>query len=235
MKKILLLTFIFHIGVLPALNAQHTNKNIEIKGVVFSGDSLNPKAGVEIFQDNNTPIQTTANGFFTIQAAKGDSLLFKTGDAQDFHLSVPDSLKFNQYLIGIFFDQKTSPLPEVILLPYYTKESFEKEFLNLNKSRDEQNAAANLDLLKLQAETGNIGFELYNGPDIAMWQFQNKIVFKGLYGPENSVQVPVLGVLGLFYSVAHNAIEKEKVEKQIYDELKRIKIERETSNIQNKN
>lgn len=208
------------------LTGQEPDKsNVYLTGVIMDADTLNALPQSSIIIKNDT-LLSGRKGFFSVAMHRGDTVIFKAQYYMESQFVIPDTLHYNRYLLGVFLSRNSQIFPEVIIVPWNEHEKGEKPWINHQNNKDFANTNTNLNLLKLQAESGNHDIELYSGPDISLSQFHNNIIYKGIYGPENAVMLSIPALIGMIYVMIGAKDNQELIEEKIYEELKKIKSEK---------
>lgn len=157
MKRALVL-FTLSLLIVGSLAAQGTD-DPDDRLVQFSGIVLD-NSTAQLFPIPYTAIGikgasrgTYANleGFFTIVATKGDTVLFSALGYQDVEYVVPADLKDNKYSVVQLMTQDVYNLPETVVFPWPSREHFKLEFLAMDVTPELQSRAAeNLSADKLE-------------------------------------------------------------------------------------
>ncbi len=115
-------------------NARDTNL-VQFSGVVMTSDTdtLIPLPFVNI-QVVGSPrgTYTDFDGFFSIVAAKGDTIGFSAVGFKRVDYVIPDTLHTDRYTIYQLLPKDTLMLPETVVYPWPSREHFRLEFLALD-------------------------------------------------------------------------------------------------------
>ncbi len=111
---------------------------VQIYGVVMTADSLVgiPAVSVTIKGQNRGTI-TNNQGVFSIVAMKGDVIDFTHVSYKAKEITVPDSVRGNQYGIVQLMVEDTVYLPATIIRPRPTPEQFSRDFVNAKVNDDD--------------------------------------------------------------------------------------------------
>ncbi len=119
--------------VLPLVaRAQDDKPLLSISGIIYEAQSVQvlPYATVAVKGTNNGTI-SAANGFFSIVAGVGDTLLISTVGYKRMLVPVPDTLERSRVTIMIPMEVDTVLLEEAVVYPWPSREQFRQEFLAL--------------------------------------------------------------------------------------------------------
>lgn len=139
MKKNILLLFLF-ILITSVLVGQDIEKTV----LQFSGKVVSEEAGELIpLPYTNIAILGTArgtytgiDGFFSLVAQTGDTVIFSRIGYDDVQYTIPDSLNEQYYSWIQIMSQGDYLLPEAVILPWPDRDHFKIEFLALDVSND---------------------------------------------------------------------------------------------------
>ena len=110
---------------------------VQFYGVVMSADSLRGlDATSVIVEGTGRGTITNSQGVFSIAALKGDKIRFSSTGFKDKTLTIPDTLKSNQYYVIQLMVNDTAWLPSTILKPRPTRSQFERDFVNTDVPAD---------------------------------------------------------------------------------------------------
>jgi hypothetical protein len=148
--------------------AQKESNVIQFSGTVFTleDDDIVPVQLANILvAKSGRGTYTDLDGFFSIVAEKGDTIVFSAIGLQTVKFQIPDTLSTNRYTMIQMMSQDTINLPMVKIFPWPSKEHFKQEFLALEvpadlQDRAEENlAAATMEQLRknLPADGGETG------------------------------------------------------------------------------
>jgi len=110
---------------------------VQLYGVVMSADSLRGlDATSVIVEGTGRGTITNDQGVFSIAVLKGNTIRFSSIGYKDKSITVPDTLKGNQYSVIQLMVNDTAYLPATILRPRPTRAQFERDFVNTDVPAD---------------------------------------------------------------------------------------------------
>lgn len=128
---------------------------VQFSGMVLDGTNSQlqpvPYATILIKNDGRG---TYANleGFFSIVAHHGDSIIFSALGYDDVTYVIPDSLKEDKYSVVQLLTRNAIDLPETVVFPWPSRDHFKLEFLAMDVSSELQSrASSNLNAETLEA------------------------------------------------------------------------------------
>ncbi len=202
--------------IYSALSAQLVeNDTISFKGVVFN-ENNEPMPNAHILINERKGTLTSPEGFFNFRVNASDSITFSYLGYKSFNFVVPDTLTRIGYVAGIFLKRDTLSLPEVVVLPWISKQHFRQAFVNSDQlSKQEAHAKANLN--QVAGQTPNrYSYMHSSGVELQQKQFTNRQQYKGLISPDDMVSVGIPYAIGLIYNLATRSKAKQA-------EIKRMK------------
>jgi len=135
-------------------NGDINDRLVQFSGMVLDGSTSQlfpiPYAAVGI---KNASRGTYANleGFFTIVATKGDTVLFTALGYEDVEYIIPADLEDNKYSLVQLMTKDVYNLPETVVFPWPSRDHFKLEFLAMDVTPELQTRAAeNLSADKLE-------------------------------------------------------------------------------------
>ena len=148
-RSILLFSFsIFLAGQAAAQqpdNNGETSKLIQFSGLIVTNMDGNivpvPYASIFI-PGKKRGTYSDYRGFFTIVVEKGDAIRFNCIGFQPVTKTVPDTLTQDRYSIVQILSQDTINLPEIVIMPWPSREHFKVEFLKMDVTPELQRIAA---------------------------------------------------------------------------------------------
>ncbi|MCU4157181.1 hypothetical protein J1N10_14435 [Carboxylicivirga sp. A043] len=148
----LIITFI--LCCLPQyLFAQINNQDsVRITGVVFEQDSLNVLP-YSRFNLNAKNFSSDEKGQFSFWAQQGEIVQFSHIGFKDTYIQVNDSLKHNNYMLGVFLTRDTVLISEVIVMPRYENLSLKAKTMPLIITPEQAYATNNVRSSTYQALT----------------------------------------------------------------------------------
>ena len=122
------------------LRGQNTSdKSIFLTGVVCDRDSVQPLPEA-VYRFGQTVRGVDKQGRFSVHVNVGDTLYFSHIGFESVRVVVSDTLKKDDYLLGIFMVRDTIELAEVMVLPRFFMEEFKMD-ANLINARNNMNQA----------------------------------------------------------------------------------------------
>jgi hypothetical protein len=168
MKQKLLFALILVLGMSNAFGQQRysvvpadTTKVIQFSGVVMTNDSIPlfiPFAHLRV-KGRYQGASSDHEGFFTLAAKGGDTIIISSIGFKSQDLYIPDTLKGKGYLVNVFLARDTTLLEEVTLYPWPTPERFKYAFLAMEVNQDAMDLARrNLAIEELKARAYAMGY-----------------------------------------------------------------------------
>jgi hypothetical protein len=142
---------LFLVLLLPSLQLVAQRKIVQVSGIVVGGDSLYGIPAVAVYLERNgRGTFTNEYGYFSVPVMGGDTLTVKGIGYVESQIYIPDTT--DQIAVMVRLDLDTFMLPEVVLWPYPTFESFKKAFLamEIEKPQHQSYAEENLNARVLQ-------------------------------------------------------------------------------------
>lgn len=198
MRKLLYLLVL--LVATPALRAQSVGPDlepVELHGVVVSNDSLvQLLPNVQILVRSRGQMTTTNNdGFFTLVAMPGDTVLFQHIGFKLEKFWVPDTLHQMQYLARITLEWDTELLDPVIVYPWPSRENFKEEFLAMEIETTALDIAnRNLAVEELKARAQAMGYDASEMADQVIKLQNQQLYNQGRYYGGNGASA-ILGAL----------------------------------------
>ena len=135
---------------------------IQVSGVILAQDSARQTIPNAKIQVNGRPLvaESGADGFFSIAAVPGDSIVFRRFGFAPEKLWVPDSLQGDSYLAVIEMTWNTLELEEVTLYPWPRPEDLNRELLAMEiKTTERDIALRNLAIQSLKEQARAMGMD----------------------------------------------------------------------------
>lgn len=171
-------------------NAQENEKVIQFSGVVVTMDEYGemvplPYTTVAI-QGSNRGTYAEVDGFFSIAAQVGDTIVFSRIGYQTVKHGVSDSLKTDFYSWYQIMSKDNVLLPEAVIYPWPSREHYKIEFLAMDVSnelrqRAKENLAKEL-LAQMQHAVPADGGEAYS---LNTKRQVEEFKYSGQYKPQN--------------------------------------------------
>jgi hypothetical protein len=143
------------------LSAQ-AQQAVQVSGVVLAQDSARqtiPNAKIQV-KGRPLVLESGDDGFFSIAAIPGDSVIFKRFGFQAEKLWVPDTLTGDSYLAVIQMVWNTLELDEVTLYPWPRPEDLTRELLAMEvKTTERDIALRNLAIQSLKEQAKAMGMD----------------------------------------------------------------------------
>ena len=175
-------------------NIKPLKKQIQLSGVLVTGDSLKAVQGASIKITKTDSIDysyffsvpTDKDGFFVLMAKPGDVIGFKKESYADTNYVIPDTLKATHFDIVQIIRRDTFTLKEVNVYPWPSKEDFKADFLKRNVANtDLDRAKQNLAAEEMRELIKGVSMDAYGNYRYAMQQQYNKMYYMGQYPPNN--------------------------------------------------
>lgn len=168
----------------PAAKAQDL---VQMSGLVLTSDSLMgiPYASV-IIKGTGRGTITNYQGFFSLVAAKGDTLVFSGLGFNTDEYIVSDTITSYRFSIVELLTTGTYYLDETVIFPWPTKEQFREAFLTLNIPDDQlEIARRNLEQQQLTAIGENMKIDGNEAADYYLRREAQKYSYAGQLPPMN--------------------------------------------------
>jgi len=124
-----------------AQNLEKKDSLIQFSGLVLDGttDELLPIPFTNVYakEDTRRGVSTDFEGFFTVVAKKGETIIFSAIGYKQIEFVVPDTLSDTRYSIVQLMSQDTINLPETVVFPWPSREHFKIEFLAMDVTPEE--------------------------------------------------------------------------------------------------
>ena len=125
-------------AIQPAVRGQalaDTSDIVQLSGLVWTDEN----GGVEPLPYVNIYVQSTQRGtfssnegFFSLVARKGETVVFSSIGYKDVEYVVPDTLQGTRYSLFQLMRRDTFLLPETVIYPWPSREHFKLEFLAMD-------------------------------------------------------------------------------------------------------
>lgn len=178
--KVLLRLFLLisFFGGISQVQAQ--KKLVQVSGLVVTEDSTRtiPYATIEVAQNNRGTIAND-EGFFSIPAYEGDTLIFSSMGFKKSKFLVVEQ-KPGKYTHIAALEGDTLLMAETIVFPWPSDyEEFKQAFLDLDESKELQQAKENLDWDKLVQINKRMAMDGNENQKIALQQQINSYYYAG--------------------------------------------------------
>jgi len=185
---VIIITFLFFI------NAFGQDRRASQDVVQFSGVVVTEEAGEIVFLPyTNVAVAGTSrgtitelDGFFSLVAVGGETIVFSRIGYEDAELLIPDTLTTDFYSIIQPLTKDTILLPEAVIYPWPSREHFKVEFLAMD-IRDElrQQAEENLDAITMAELRENLPQDGREASSMVLRENANNAVYYGQLKPMN--------------------------------------------------
>jgi len=162
--------------------------------VQFSGVVVTEERGEIIFLPyTNVSVKGTSrgtiteiDGFFSIVAVKGETIVFSRIGYENADLIIPDTLTSEYYSIVQPLTKDTILLPEAVIYPWPSREHFKIEFLALDITDElRQQAEENLDAVTMAQLREELPFDGREATSMVLKENANKAYYYGQLRPQN--------------------------------------------------
>jgi hypothetical protein len=177
----LLLFFCLFSGLLRAQD----DRIIQFSGLVMTSDSLRAIPLVNIYsKQSGTGTFTDYQGFFSLVAREGDTILFSAIGYSTASAVIPDSLTRDRYSMVQLLTGDTIFLAETVIFPWPSKEDFKETFLYADIPADQYEIAAkNLERERLKDLGIVYGFDADANQDYHTQQIAKELYYAGQNPP----------------------------------------------------
>ena len=191
------LLFIFLLTCSFQASAQEGKKPVQLHGVIVSNDSLiQLLPNVQILVKSRGQMTVSdRDGFFSLVAMPGDTVLFQHIGFRLNRFWVADTLEGEHFLARIVLEWDTEVLDPVIVYPWPSKENFKEEFLAMKIETTELDIAQrNLALDELRARAAAMGYAAAEMQDYLITMQNQQLYNEGRYYGGNGASA-ILGAL----------------------------------------
>jgi hypothetical protein len=188
MKKIVL--YILLLSAPFAVQAQFDKLKdsvVQLYGVIMTADSLRgiPLVTVQVVGHNQGAFSND-QGVFEIVVLKGDKIQFSSIGYKPITITIPDTLKGNQYSVIQLMVTDTVFLPATIIRPKPTREQFERDFVNTRVPDDEiEIARRNTSAAKRRILARSLPADAQEAASTYLRQNATKYYYQGQTPPQN--------------------------------------------------
>jgi hypothetical protein len=136
--KLILTIFILIIAFTGRVNAQD-KELVQVSGVVVSRDTAHVPIPFATVYNKNLKLGTYSNveGFYTIIARPGDTILVTCIGYLDFYMVVPQLISNNSWVQIVQLTSKAYLLSETRVYPWGTRDQFRKAFVEMKLPEDD--------------------------------------------------------------------------------------------------
>jgi len=173
--------------LMSAINllAQKDTALIQFSGVVLRSDSLYPIVYTYVYEKRSRYGDITdVNGFFSLAAKRGDTIVFNALEFKKNYYIIPDTLTSDKYNIIKLLTQDTNYLEPVIIYPLPPRVQFDYIFVKTEIPDDDlERARKNLDRESLRQDALRGKVDAQSAYTAQMRQQANNLYFKGQLPP----------------------------------------------------
>lgn len=191
---------------------------ITMSGVVLDADSLYSLPNVHIRTNKNKGTITNSDGQFSFRINVGDTLTFSYIGYENLTYLIPDTLKYNNYMMGIILNRDTIMLSEIIILPWMNKAQFKNAFINAPPDQNTANASLNLDMM---GYTSRAYAPTWGTLDMVEYQlnlYTESVEYKGMISPSQSFNI--IGFTSYLVYLSHQQLTKDEKQYRLRQELR---------------
>lgn len=192
--KNLLIVFAFLLfcsgSLLAQVNGRTPNSDlVQFSGMILDGSTQQlypiPYAAVGI-KGESRGTYANLEGFFTIVATKGDTVLFSALGYKDVEYIIPADLEDDQYSLVQLMTQDAINLPTTVVFPWPSREHFKLEFLAMDVTPELQTRAAeNLSADKLEELRSTVATDGAENANFYLRQQSRQTYYIGQRPPMN--------------------------------------------------
>jgi len=129
---------------------------------------------------------TETDGFFSIVAVKGETIVFSRIGYETAKLAIPDTLTSDYYSVVQPLTQDTILLPEAVIYPWPSREHFKEEFLAMDVTDElREQAEENLDAETLVELRRNLPTDGREATSFVLAENASKAYYYGQLKPQN--------------------------------------------------
>ncbi len=178
--------------VLGAFSAQAQDVNdrlVQFSGMVLDGSTEQlypiPYTAIAI-KGKSRGTYANLEGFFSLVAFKGDTILFSALGYRDVQYVIPADLEDNKYSLVQLMTQDAINLPETVVFPWPSRDHFKLEFLAMDVTPELQSRAAeNLSADKLEQLRSTVASDGGENANYYLRQQSRQTYFIGQRPPMN--------------------------------------------------
>ena len=160
---------------------------VEIYGVIMTADSLKAIPMVTVVvKGHNHGTYSNEQGVFSLVVLKGDVIEFSSIGYKPVTLTVPDTMKGNQYSMIQLMVQDAQYLPATVIRARPTREQFERDFVNTPVPDDDiEIARQNNDAAKRRVLARSLPMSAGEAASSYLRQSAQKYYYQGQNPPMN--------------------------------------------------
>ena len=190
---ITLLLSLLTTAIVSAQDIQDTVNLVQFSGVVVHEveDEILPLPYTNIYiKGTNRGTSTQLDGFFSLVAYEGDTVIFSRIGYETVEFQIPDTLTTTHYSLVQIMTEGDYILPETVIYPWPSREHFDIEFLALDVSDEirkqvEENLASDAMALLRQSMPidGNEATDLYLRQTAQAYYYTGQIKPQNIFNP----------------------------------------------------
>ena len=188
-----MLTGLLFVSFFSGVNAQDqldTVGLVQFSGVVVTDENgaIQPLPYVNIYVKGETRrgTYTSNDGFFSIVARKGETVVFSSVGYDQVEYLIPDTLSTNRYSFFQIMTKDTVLLPMAVIYPWPSREHFKLEFIAMDVSSDlEEQANKNLSDKAMEEMIAFLPTDGNENASIYMREQQAAYYYEGQMRPQN--------------------------------------------------
>jgi len=168
--------------------SRKSDKSIFITGITYDSKTHEPLSNANFKVNNKNIFTTNEMGRFSFFGLPSDTIVFTYMGYQPSRLVVPDTLKSDEYVMGVFMDQQAIKLAEIIILPRAPATSIILTTIKTDQqTMDIAQGHANDAVVKGLTQSAKV-YDADMNAKKAMRNNQMRTEYKGMLAtPENSV------------------------------------------------
>ena len=170
----------------------HKDSLIQFSGLVLTdlNGQLTPVPFATVYlPGKQRGTYTNYKGFFTIVVERGDKVRFTSVGFEQTTVTVPDTLTQDRYSVVQLMCQDTINLPEIVIMPWPSREHFKVEFLKMDVTPELQRRAienlANDYLAEARKDDSRVPFSGRESANYYLRQQSREYVYIGQTPPMN--------------------------------------------------
>lgn len=155
-KKIVLILLLLSVSLSICFSQKILtgNGSILFRGVILDATSQTSLPGSKILINRNKSVVGAADGTFSFYASKNDTVVFSMLGYKSSTLIISDTLAGSEFLTGVYLENDTLMIGEVVILPRFS--TLKAEMMNPDVTNDSriENARSNISVVSYQGRTG---------------------------------------------------------------------------------
>jgi len=168
--------------------SKKSTKSVFITGITYDSKTHEPLSNANFKVNNKNIFTTNESGRFSFFGNPSDSIIFTYMGYQPSRLVIPDTLKSEEYVVGVFMYEQAIKLAEIIILPRMPETSIIITPVKTDqKTMDIAQNHANDAVVKGLTQSAKV-YDAEMNAKKTMQNNQTRMEYKGmLVSPENSV------------------------------------------------